>query len=98
MSTTDNTSFRYFISYSGITLPLKLVNELEESDLDNRNTYFRAAYDAQGRMVLCQKLVYGETELEHRYRYFDNGMLREAVIVMDEDEQVIAFDEQGNRT
>jgi hypothetical protein len=98
MSTTENTTFRYFTSYSGITLPLKLLNELEESEINNRNTYFRATYDAQGRMVLCQKLVYGETELEHRYRYFDNGMLREALIIMDGDEQVIGFDEQGNRT
>ena len=97
MSNTAGTAFRYFVSYSGITLPLKLVNELDESETDNRNTYFRATYDAQDRMVLCQKMVYGESELEHRYRYFDNGMIREARIIMDDDEQVIAFDEQGNR-
>jgi hypothetical protein len=30
---------RYFVSYSGIKLPLKLVNEITETSLNNRNTY-----------------------------------------------------------
>lgn len=97
MSKADNDTFRYFISYSGVALPLKLVNELQANEIDNRNTFFRATYDGQGRMVLCQKVVYGETEMEHRYRYYDSGALREAVVIMDGEEQVIDFDEQGNR-
>ena len=54
---------RYFLSYSGVGLPLKLVSPLAASELQNRNTYFRAVYDEAGRLVSCEKLVYGEVEL-----------------------------------
>ncbi len=87
--------WRYFLSYSGVKLPLKLVNELVESDTDNRNTYFRAAYDEQARMVLCQKVVYGELEMEHRYRYYDSGALEEAEITMAGETRQIRFADSG---
>ena len=38
--TTD--AIRYFLSYTGITLPLKLTGELKASDLRNRNPWFEA--------------------------------------------------------
>jgi hypothetical protein len=56
----------YFASYSGIKLPLKLVNEITEAGLNNRNTYYRSYFDAQDKMLLCQKIVYGEVESEHQ--------------------------------
>ena len=54
---------RYFLSYSGVSLPLKLLSPLAASELQNRNTYFRAVYDEAGKLVSCEKLVYGEVEL-----------------------------------
>lgn len=88
---------RYFVSYSGIKLPLKLVNELEQaSDLDNRNTYFRGYYDADQRLLLCENMVYGEIELRHRYSYHPNNVLSEAEITdADGEITVLRFDEQG---
>ena len=71
----DNCACRYFISYSGVKLPLKLVNELpDESHLENRNTYFRGYFVADQRLLLLEKLVYGDIELRHRYRYYPNGV------------------------
>lgn len=85
---------RYFISYSGVKLPLKLVNPL--SDIDNRNTYFRGYFDDDGRLILCQKVVYGEIELQHRYRYGGNGVLQEAEITdADGEVNVLQFDGEG---
>ncbi len=46
----DSTCHHY-VSYSGVKLPLTLVNPLEEADIANRNTYFRAQFDEHGRMV-----------------------------------------------
>jgi hypothetical protein len=90
------TACRHYVTYSGIKLPLKLVNPLEERDIANRNTYFRAYFDEQDRMVLCQKVVYGEVELEHRYEYHGNGSLKQAEITQAEDEpRLMCFDEQG---
>lgn len=93
---TEAVTTRCFVSYSGIDLPLNLVNPLE--DTENRITFFRAHYDAQERMVLCEKVVYGEIEFTHRYEYYPDGTLQRAEIT-DEDEevQVLAFDEQGQR-
>jgi len=86
---------RYFLSYSGVKLPLNLVSPLEPGELDNRNTYIRAAYDAEDRLVRCEKIVYGEIELKHVYEYDAQGVLRRAVIDMDEDSSELLFDETG---
>lgn len=91
---------RHFTSYTGVSLPLKLVNPLEGADLDNRNTYFCGYFDDDDRLILCQKVVYGEVELEHRYAYHPNGQLQRAGIrdFDDEDsETVMLFDENGAR-
>ncbi|MCE4556795.1 DUF6156 family protein [Pelomonas cellulosilytica] len=92
MNTTDaetGTHWRYFLTYRGVRLPLQLVEELAPDAMRNRNTYFRAAYDAGGRMTLCEKLVYGDVELRHVYRWGDDGRLVEAEISVGDDEPQI---------
>lgn len=71
---------RYFITYTGVSLPLRLVNEIPASALGNRNTYFVAAFDPADRLQTVEKRVYGEVELHHRYRYDDAGRLLQAEI------------------
>jgi hypothetical protein len=87
---------RFFVSYTGIKLPLKLVNPLEEADLRNRNTFFRGYFDQQERLVACEKVVYGEIELQHQYEYYDSGALKQVEITdADEEVTVMQFDESG---
>lgn len=87
---------RCYTSYSGVGLPLNLVNEISDEDLRNRNTYYQGCYDLQQRLCICRKIVYAETEFEHRYSYHPNGQLKEARI-QDEDGEItqLQFDEQG---
>lgn len=87
---------RYFLTYSGVKLPLKLCQPLEEAAIENRNTFFQAWFDAHERVTAFQKIVYGEVDLEHRYRYHANGQLAMAEIVDAEGEaRVMHFDEDG---
>ena len=93
----ENCDSRYYVSYSGVKLPLKLVNELVDSDMGNRNTYFRGYFDGQQRLIRCEKLVYGELELLHCYQYHDNGALRRADITdADGELTTLNFDSNGN--
>ena len=95
MTTEIHDHCRYFISYSGVKLPLNFVNEVSEADTENRNTYFCAFYDDKGMMVGCEKRVYGEVEFEHRYSYHPNGTLQRARITLgDEDPQYIDYPEE----
>lgn len=88
---------RCYTSYSGISLPLNLVSEITEQDLRNRNTYFQGCYDKDDRLCICRKIVYGETEFEHRYSYHENGRLKQALISEEENElTTLNFDEQGH--
>jgi hypothetical protein len=87
---------RYFLSYNGVKLPLKLVAELEPAQTENRNTFFRGYFDERDRLTALQKVVYGEIELEHRYAYHDNAALSRAEIIdADGEAAVLEFDEQG---
>jgi len=78
----EKTTCRYFTTYSGVKLPFKLVGELREHEIRNRNTFFRGYFDADGVLLGFQKVVYGDgdVELEHQYSYDDAGNLRQAEI------------------
>jgi uncharacterized protein DUF6156 len=90
---TNTEACRYFITYSGVSLPLRLVNEIQPTELDNRNTYFRGQFDAADRLQVLEKLVYGEVELVHRYRYDAEGRLTWAEITdADGEITVLEFD------
>jgi Family of unknown function (DUF6156) len=89
------TDYRYFLTYSGVRLPLKLMQPLEPNELDNRNTYFRASYDPEGRITAIEKLVYGEVELAHVYAYRNDGTLAHARVTIGDEETEVAFDESG---
>ncbi|MGZ5077568.1 MAG: DUF6156 family protein [Methylobacter sp.] len=95
MNQEQASGYRYFVSYSGIKLPLKLVNEITEESLRNRNTFYRGRFDAQDRLLLCQKVVYGEVESEHLYQYDDDGVLKHAQITEDDEVREIHFNESG---
>lgn len=83
---------RYFLTTSGVRLPLKLVNEIEANSLANRNTYIKADYDRDGRLLRFAKIVYGDIELTHVYNYDAKGALRRAEIALpDEDPVVMEF-------
>lgn len=88
--------YRYFLSYSGVKLPLNLVSPLAAAELENRNTYFRAVFDNSDRLLSCEKIVYGEVELTHVYEYSVDGVLSRARIAMgDDDATEVLFDEHG---
>jgi len=87
---------RFFVSYSGVKLPLNLVNAIQPEALSNRNTFIRAWFNREGALMRFEKVVYGEVELAHRYEYDRNGVLRRAEIAMlEEDMVVLRFDEAG---
>jgi len=88
-------ALRYFLTYSGVKLPLRLVSPLGEHELGHRNTYIRALYDDEDRLIQCEKLVYGEVELKHRYQYDASGALRTAEITIDDECSVMEFDTKG---
>ncbi len=88
---TDSVSYKYFLSYTGLKLPLNFVSPVDLAGVDNRNTYFRASYDARDRLVLCEKIVYGEVELRHQYEYTEDGVLIRAKITSDREENEVSF-------
>jgi len=94
----DNDGYYYFLTYSGVSLPLNLVSPLDPNDLANRNTFFRVRYDEAERLLLCEKMVYGEVELRHTYEYRAEGGLARALVEMGEDETEVLFDENGKQS
>jgi hypothetical protein len=98
MDTEAGQECRFFASYSGVKLPLRLVNAIEVEALSNRNTFIRAYFDGAGILKGFDKLVYGEVELAHRYAYHESGVLSRAEISMlDEEPVVLRFDGAGRQ-
>lgn len=89
-------SHRYFTSYTGVCLPLKLTSELEADGLDNRITYFVGYYDAVDRLIKIEKRVYGEIEFTHQYEYDDKDLIKKAVVTEEnEDSYTLLFEQNG---
>jgi len=87
---------RLFVTYSGVKLPSRLVNPIEPDALSNRNTYIRAWFAPGDQLLRFEKIVYGEVELTHAYEYDAAGVLRRAVVTLqDEDPVVMNYDETG---
>jgi len=96
MPNTPSVTLRYFLTYSGVSLPLRLTEELTADTLRNRNTYFQAAFDANERMLWLEKRVYGEVEMRHDYEWDEQGHLRKATIsTEDEEPQIREFAPAG---
>lgn len=88
---------RHYLTYTGVKLPLTLLEELQPEKLENRITFFIGHYDEQNRLVGVQKMVYGEVEMEHRYEYNAEGILQKAEITdVDGEVSVMVFDGMGN--
>lgn len=91
----DAPSYQFFVTYTGVKLPFKLVEPIAAAALTHRNTFIRAWFDADGQLTGFDKMVYGEIELAHRYAYHANGQLRRAEVTMDEETVILTFDEAG---
>lgn len=88
---------RYFVTYTGVRLPFKLVNELEPAEVKNRNTFFTGYFDTKGQLSGFDKFAYGDIELKHRYTYHDNGRLSAAEITdIDGEVTMLLFDAEGS--
>ena len=74
-----------------------MVSELQTGEVENRNTYFRGYFDELDRLTGFDKLAYGDIELQHRYRYHDNGKLSAAEITdIDGEVTMLVFDTKGS--
>lgn len=79
-----NGDIRPFLSYSGVKLPLNLVEPLDGDQLKNRNTYFLGYFDEANRLKGVRKMVYADMEYEHRYHYDEAGRLSHITIINSE--------------
>ena len=71
---------KYFGTFSGYTLPLKLKNNLSKSEIEARRAYLVAYYDASGRLHKVRKVLDGKTEFIHEYAYDAQSKLVEVIV------------------
>lgn len=72
---------RYFTSYTGVSLPLKLIDELDAPAIRQRISYFTGYYDDAQRLRIIEKVVYGEIEFSHHYEYDQHDQLHKAILI-----------------
>lgn len=90
---------RFYTSYTGVSLPLNLTNQLDKTDLDNRITYYIGYYDDMDKLIKLEKVVYGEIEFSHLYEYSENNAIAKAVLTDEDDEKrTLVFDQNGQMT
>ena len=85
----------YFASFSGYSIPLKLVDEITEDEAVSRDSYYVATYE-KGVLLGVEKYFQGSLFFKHEYFYYDDGTLKEKRgINVDGKETINLFDEKG---
>ena len=85
----------YFATFSGYSIPLKLVDEITESDALSRDAYYVATYE-NGVLLGVEKYFRGRLFFKHEYFNHENGALKESRTVNEDGEKnVLLFDERG---
>jgi len=99
MSFENHATIRYFVSYTGVKMPAKLVGPIDPETLVTRNTWIRAYYDAEDRLMGFETIVYNEPELTHRYEYYPNGAIKFVELInVDREVTHLSYDEAGVMT
>lgn len=80
---------RHFLTYRSAGLPLTLTEELAETELRHRNTWFEARHDGAGRLVAIDQRVYGDIEMQHRHDDDADGRLCRATVTLGENEPTV---------
>ena len=91
----ETVTIRHFVSWSGIRPPARMIEPLAPADLAHRNTFVRARYDVEDRLIGFETMVYGAVELAHAYAWHPNGRLKSARITMGGEETTLTFDLDG---
>jgi hypothetical protein len=88
----------YFASFSGYSIPLKLVDEITEDEAASRDSYYVATYE-KGVLLGVEKYFQGNLFFKHEYFHRDNGVLKESRVINADGEKTInLFDEKGKMT
>ena len=89
---------KYFIGFSGYSLPLVPVDEVSKSKATSQRSYYKASYDGESRLRTFEKFLDGVQFFRHEYDYFPTGVIREARVTNADGQTVIhKFDESGRR-
>lgn len=95
---TKSTETKYFATFSGYNIPLKLTEEIPKELALKRDAYYVGFYDEDQRLTCVEKYLDGALFFRHSYFYREDGSLRESKTVNSEGiETVSYFDENGRK-
>lgn len=90
-------SVKYFRSFAGYSIPLRLVDEILKEEADELAAYLVAEYDLDGKITAVVKMLSKRQSFKHRYDYFDNGNLRRVRILREDGKVTVhEYDIGGN--
>ncbi len=84
----------YFESFSGYNIPFVPQGHITKAEAFNRNTYYVATYDSDGKLLEFKKVLNGKTIFIDKYIYNNiNGKLVSRELTKENGEKIInSFD------
>ncbi|MFA0962778.1 DUF6156 family protein [Roseivirga sp. BDSF3-8] len=92
-------SVKYFASWGSYSVPKKPQKEIQESELSDYPTYYKAHYDEEGRLARFEKYIDGDLEGYDAYEYYEGTekVKTQTLLNADGEKRVNQFDEKGKR-
>lgn len=91
----ENTAV-YYGSFAGYNIPIKPIEKIDKKEALSRQTYYIAFYNKKGQIIRFEKYFMGSLFFQHKYKYHDNGKIKEDVIInADGATKINSFDMNG---
>ena len=71
----DSVSVKYYSSFVGYNHPVQLIDELSETKIKEKKSYYVGTYNNSDRLIKVEKRLDGKILFIYNYSYNDNGKL-----------------------
>lgn len=78
-SNNDSVTVKYYSSFAGYNHPVKLIDELRETKIKEKKSYYVGTYNGE-RLIKVEKILIGKTVFIYNYSYDNNGKLSDVKI------------------
>ena len=86
----------YYSGWGGYKIPFAPQGPISKEEAEQRTSYYVGHYDADGNLVRFDKYLDGSLEWTDEYVYWDNGRIKERVMLKGDGSQTVQrFDEKG---
>lgn len=84
----DDKKIRYYAGFTGFRHPIRLLNEVTDSQILEMNSYIQGTFDSSNNLVTVERFIDNKSYFKYEYVYTDKNKIRIARLLNEKGERV----------